>query len=258
MARELYWKSAHGLYSGEDAMKEQNKFNAMDQKGFSLIELLVVMGVVLILTTVSLFYLTAQRKLYNTDEQALKIIDLIQEARQRALTQRETLRVEIDLTSNTGRLINENNTGNATDDKVLRQVTFYPVGNVRSDIRPTNVSTAPPETLPVPTAQFVGSQHPLSAGHNVATFRFLLDGTVVNAGTNATGSGATVTGATLYIWKPKASNNNESEMTKAITILGATGSVRMWDFAKAADGSWYWKDSRRAGYGSSGSGSPVR
>lgn len=240
-------------------MKQQDNFNAMDQKGFSLVELLVVMGVVLILTTVSLFYLTAQRKLYNTDEQSLKIIDLIQEARQRSLTQRETLRVEIDLTSNTGRLINENDSSVATDDKVIRQVTFYPVSNVRADVRPTNVTTAPPEALPVPTAQFAGSLHPLSAGHNVATFRFLLDGTVVGPGTNATGSGATVTGATLYIWKPKATNNNESEMTKAITILGATASVRMWDYAKAPDGSWFWKDSRRAGYGSgSGSGSPVR
>lgn len=240
-------------------MKDHNNAKAMNQKGFSLIELLVVMAIVLVLTTVSLFYLTAQRKLYNTDEQALKIIDLIQDARQRSLTQREILRVELDLTSNMGRLVNENDPTKTTDDVILRQISFYPVSNVRLDARPTNVTTAPPETLPAPLAVYGGSLHPLSAGHNVATFRFMKNGTVVDAGTNALGNGAVVTGATLYIWKPKASNNNESEMTKAITILGATGSVRMWDWARAGDGSLYWKDSRRAGYGSgSGSGSPVR
>jgi len=231
-------------------MKEQNKLTIKDQKGFSMIELMVVLVLILIVSTISLFYLTGHRKLYNTDEEALQVIDLIQEARQRALTQREILRVEIDLTSNTGRLINENDPLISTDDRAIRQVTFYPTAGVRLDMRPNNVTTAPPETLPAPTAQFTGSMHPLSAGHNVATFRFLSDGTVRNAGNNALGSGSVPTGSTLYIWKPKATNNNESDLTKAITILGATGSVRMWDFTKAADGSLYWKDSRRSGYGS--------
>lgn len=230
-------------------MKDQNSLKAGDQQGFSLIELLVMMILILIVSTVAIFYLTGHRKLYNTDEQALQVIDLIQEARQRALTQREILRVEINLTTNTGRLINENDPLVATDDRLIRQVSFKSVGNVRLDIRPTNVTTAPPETLPAPTAVFTGSLHPLSAGNNVATFRFLADGTVRNAGTNAVGANSVPTGSTLYIWKPKAGSPNESDLTKAITILGATGSVRMWDFAKAPDGSMYWKDSRRSGYG---------
>jgi prepilin-type N-terminal cleavage/methylation domain-containing protein len=231
-------------------MKDQNNLTARVQKGFSLIELLIVMALILIVTTVSLFYLVGQRKLYNTDQEALQVIDLIQEARQRALTQREILRVEVDLTSNSGRLINENDPSTTSDDRVMRQVTFYPTANVRLDMRPNNVTTAPPEILPAPTAVFAGSLHPLSAGHNVAVFRFLADGTVRNAGTNALGAGSVPTGSTLYIWKPKPSNNNEADLTKAITILGATGSVRMWDLATAPDGSTFWKDSRRSGYGS--------
>jgi type II secretory pathway pseudopilin PulG len=217
-----------------------------------LIELLAVVVVILILTTVSLIYLSGTRKLYNTDEEALQVIDLIQEARQRALTQRETLRVEIDLTSNVGRLINEDNTvipPVATDDKLLRQIKFFPSANVRLDMRPNNVTTAPPESMPAPTALFVGSLHPLSAGHNVATFRFMPDGSVRDAGSNAIGANSVPTGSTLYIWKPKAGSPNESDLTKAITIIGSTGSVRMWDLAIAPDGSTYWKDSRRSGYG---------
>jgi prepilin-type N-terminal cleavage/methylation domain-containing protein len=232
-------------------MKEQ-KNTHIGEQGFSLIELLAVVVVILILTTVSLIYLSGTRKLYNTDEEALQVIDLIQDARQRALTQRETLRVEIDLTSNIGRLINEDNTVNppvATDDKLLRQIKFFPSANVRLDMRPNNVTTAPPEAIPAPTAVFVGSMHPISAGHNVATFRFMPDGSVRDAGTNAIGANSVPTGSTLYIWKPRAGNANESDLTKAITIIGSTGSVRMWDLAIAPDGSTYWKDSRRSGYG---------
>ena len=228
----------------------QNSLKTGDQQGFSLIELLVMMVLILIVSTIAIFYLTGHRKLYNTDEEALQVIDLIQEARQRALTQREILRVEIDLTTNSGRLINENDPLTASDDRMVRQVTFFPSANVRMDMRPNNITIAPPEILPAPTAVFTGSLHPLSAGHNVATFRFLADGTVRNAGTNALGANSVPTGTTLYIWKPKAGYPNESDLTKAITILGATGSVRMWDVAKAADGSLYWKDSRRSGYGS--------
>jgi prepilin-type N-terminal cleavage/methylation domain-containing protein len=230
-------------------MKE-NKAQTNAQHGFSLIELLVTMSVIVILTGISIFFLTGQKKLYNTDEEALKIIDLIQDARQRSLTQREILRVEIDLTSNMGRLINENDPTITTDDVILRQVPLYPTSNVRLDTRPTNVTTAPPEDQPAPTAVFTGSLHPLSAGHNVATFRFKRDGTVVNAGSNAIGANAVATGATLYIWKPITGNVNQSDMTKAITILGASGAVRMWDLAKNPDGTTYWKDSRRAGYSS--------
>jgi prepilin-type N-terminal cleavage/methylation domain-containing protein len=235
-------------------MKTQ-KNTRVSEQGFSLLELLAVVVVILILTAVSLIYLSGTRKLYNTDEQALQLIDLIQEGRQRALTQRETLRVEVDLTSNTARLINEKNnddgstTAVATDDILLRQVKLFATANVRLDMRPNNVSTAPPENIPAPTAVFAGSLHPLSAGHNVATFRFMPDGSVRNAGTNPVGLNSVPTGSTLYVWKPKASNNNEADLTKAITIIGSTGSVRMWDFALAPDGTSYWKDSRRSGYG---------
>jgi prepilin-type N-terminal cleavage/methylation domain-containing protein len=231
-------------------MKDQNKLALVNQKGFTLIELLVVVVVIMILTTVSLFYLSAHKKLYNTDEQALKIIDLVQEARQRSLTQREVMRVEIDLTANTGKLIDESDPTITTDDKIIRQVAFYSTSNVRLDMRPNNVTAAPPEPLPAPTTTFVGSLHPLSAGHNVATFRFLSNGTVVNAGTNALGVGSVPTGSTLYIWKPRPANNNESDLVKAITIIGSTGSVRMWDLATNTDGSTFWRDSRRAGYSS--------
>ena len=69
---------------------------------------MVVMGIIVIMSTIVLFYTTAQKKLYKADEQALLLADMLQEARQRALTQRGTMRVEINLTNNTVKLYDEN------------------------------------------------------------------------------------------------------------------------------------------------------
>lgn len=240
-------------------MKDLKRNKAKNHDGFSLPELLLMAMIIVILTTVSLFFLTAQEKLYNVDEQSLLIVDIFQEARQRSLTQREVMRVELDLEENIARLIDENETGDATDDDLVREVALLRNNLVRIDRNPTNVGTVPPEPLPIPLAQYRGSLHPLSAGHNVATFRFMLNGTIEDAGTNAAGSGSVTKGATIFIWKPKDANENQSDLTRSITILGATGSVRMWSYVEESNGQSYWKDSRRASYGGgTGSGSPIR
>ena len=225
-------------------------------RGFSMIELLIVLTVMTILLCISLFYLSGHERLYRPDEQALKIIDIFQEARQRSLTQRETMRVEIDLTSNMVRLIDENLPTSASDDRPIRSLVLMPSAEVKLDARPPDISTNPTETMPVPIAQFKSSIYPPSLSHNVCTFRFLRNGTVVNEGTDATGSNATTTGTTLFIWSPKQNNPSESEIARAITIIGATGSVRFWEYNRALTETNKWKDSRRMSiYGGQGSGS---
>ena len=229
-------------------------------RGFSMVELLVVLAMIFILSTVSLFYLSGHQRLYRPDEEALKIIDLLQEGRQRSLTQRETMRVEIDLTDNIVRLIDENdsniNTNTATDDRVIKSSVLLPQTDVKLSSRPPDITTDPPETLPVPIAQFKPSIYPPSNTHNVCTFRFKRDGTVVNEGTDAVGSNATITGLTLFIWSPKVNNPGASEISRAITVIGATGSVRFWEYNRNITDPNKWKDSRRSGiYGGQSGGS---
>ncbi|MBL8182274.1 MAG: prepilin-type N-terminal cleavage/methylation domain-containing protein, partial [Blastocatellia bacterium] len=50
--------------------------------GFSLPELLAVLAVMAIIVTISIPYMLSYRKLYRSDDQALKIMDLMQEASQ--------------------------------------------------------------------------------------------------------------------------------------------------------------------------------
>lgn len=221
--------------------------------GLSLVELLVVMSLILIMTGVSLFSLRGHQKLYKPDEQALKIVDILQEARQRSLTQRRTMRVEIDSTARIVRLINENSATTAADDTELRRITLLPSSDARIDVAPTNVTlntdttNNPPETLLVPTATYKQSIYTGSVDNQICVLRFKSNGNISNGGTNSIGTGDVPTGVTLYVWAPKTAGSNQSSISRAITILGASGAIRMWEYDESLTGTNKWKDSRRSG-----------
>lgn len=183
---------------------------------------------------------------------------MLQEARQRSLTQRKPMRVEINLTDGIVRLINERETNTVDDDQVLREAALLPANEVAIRVRPPDITTNPTEALPVPIAQFRQSIYPSSVLDDVATIRFMPNGTVVNEGTSPTGSNAPITGLTLFVWSAKKGNVNESEIARAITVVGATGSIRLWEYDWEARDANKWKDSRRTGtYGGQTTNSNV-
>lgn len=216
------------------------------QAGFSIAELIVVLGLSLVMTTVSLYYLYSHQKLYKPDEQAALFIDMLQEARQRALTQKATMRVELDVTDSVARLIDEGDATISTDDKIIRSFNLKSFEEVKIETRPNNVTVNPTESSPVPIITFVNSSiHPISLNHKVATLRFKKDGTVTDAGTTALGGGSNVTGATVFVWQPEKTNANNSTITRAITIIGTTGAIRLWNHYPNLAANVSWKDSRR-------------
>lgn len=208
---------------------------------------MVVLAIIAIFVSISLFFYEGHRNLYRPDEIALQVTDLFQEARQRALTQRETMRVEIDLTRKVANLIDENAANTADDDVVLRTVTLPDPSSVTVGTRPANIGYNPPEPQPVPNAVFTSSVYTPSFGNMVCALRFQRDGTVVNAGNNAIGTGAASSGATLHIWSPKEGDTSNSEVGRAITVIGSTGTIRMWEFDPDSEEPNKWKNSRRTG-----------
>lgn len=222
-------------------------YSVSGEKGFSIIELLVVLTIATVMASFSIFYLAGHQRLYKPDEQSLKLVDLLQEARQRSLTQRETMRIEIDINDGVARLIDENTTSVASDDVKIREVALYPTELVKINSKPPDINTLPNESMSAPEAQFIASVYPNSITHSVCTFRFLRNGTVVNAGTNAIGDNASLTGSTVFIWSPTKENAEVSEIARAITIVGATGSIRLWEYNRSSSETNKWKDSRRIG-----------
>lgn len=212
-----------------------------------MIELLVVIVVIAIMGSVALFYANAHKKLYQPDEQALQLADMLQEARQRALTQRRTMRVEINMATNVARLYDENlDATTSNDDIMLKGLVLFSPTNVRVNARPGEIGYNPPELMTVPNAVFTSSVYTPSVGQTVCTIRFLSNGQAVNAGTNAVGSGAVPTGVTLHIWSPNATTPANSDIARSITVLGATGVIRLWEFNRQSTASNKWQDSRRS------------
>lgn len=216
------------------------------QSGFSTAELLVVVMITSIMTSVSLYYLYYHEKLYKPDEQAAYIIDILQEARQRALTQKTTMRVELDLTDNVARLINEETTAISTDDTILRTVKLKVAKEVTISQKPSNITPNPVEPSPVPIVEFKNNTiYPPSLSHRVATIRFRKDGTVTDAGTNDLGGSANITGVTIYVWQPDDVLPEKSSIARAITIIGSSGAIRLWNYYPNNPTNAQWKDTRR-------------
>lgn len=200
------------------------------EAGISLIEVIIVLLVIAILS-VYVYGLLRGSRLTNAETQALALADILQEARQRALTQRRTMRVEINATKQEIRLIHENQPGNASDDAIIKSSAFNRNG-VFIGAPPSNMSNSPTELSPVPAPTFAVSVHPLSIGDQTAVFRFLPNGTVVNTGTNAAGANAVVTGATVFVWSKfdadTSTNPTVANVLRAVTVQGSSGATRMW------------------------------
>lgn len=239
-------------------MKKVQSKGLGSESGFSVIEILVVVGIIGIMSSIAIFYATSHKKAYQPDDQALMLADMLQEARQRALTQRRTMRVEINLATNTAKLYDENaNATTSSDDVVVKAMNLFAPANVKVDTRPSQIAYNPAELAPVPNALFKPSVYTPSISQSVCTIRFLANGSAVDAGTNATGAGAVPTGVTLHIWAPKKTDTTQSDIARSITVLGATGVIRLWEFDPSSAAANKWKDSRRSSsYGTSGNSVP--
>lgn len=207
------------------------------QRGFSLVELLIVVLVMMIMLAIGFSFISNYRQLYKPNEQVTQIADILREARQRALTQRRTMRVEINLINRSVRLIDENtNSTTWQDDFEIRKFFLPPEEEVKVAVLIPDISVAPGEvTTTIPLNGCPLSVYPSSSNQNVCTFRFMSNGSVTDQGTDAIGSNASILSATLYVWSPKKTNPNQSEQAYAITVVGGSGFVRMWKYNRSSN-----------------------
>lgn len=194
--------------------------------GFSLIELVIVMVIVAVLSAISIPYIYNYSRLYKSEDQALKVMDMMREAGQLALTKRRVFRLEIDLTANEILIIDEG--VGAAPDTEIKSIPLEPVAQVRMDAIPTGVvKPNPPDYADAVFA-------PDSIGHRsggidiignrVWAARFQSDGSVFAANN-------VPINANLYFWSPRTPGNaaaRDNKEVRAVTIFGGSGAVRYW------------------------------
>jgi prepilin-type N-terminal cleavage/methylation domain-containing protein len=208
-----------------------------NQPGFSVIELILVISIIGIVTAIALFSLSTPR-IYSADNQARMLVDAFDEARQKALNQRNTFRVEINRTKNQVNLIDENTAGTVADDVIVK--TRILSSQVVIGTMPGNVTAGPTGTSPIPAPAYASSTYPLSIGDQKITLRFRRNGEVVDAGTDNTGTGSLVSGATVYVYTSPAPNASP-DVIRAVTVLGTTGDTSIYKckFTANVCGNWF-------------------
>lgn len=206
-------------------MNDKRLESTIAEPGFSIIELLVVLGVVALLSAISLPYIVNYKKVYKSEDQSLKVMDLMREASQLALTRRRTMRLEIDLTDNAVLIIDENN---SDPDTLLKSVPLEMAGDIRIDVIPAGVTRPNPPNYANATFGVDSTGHMSGTttvtGHTVFAARFRSDGSVVNA-TNVP------INRTIYVWPPITPGSTTARdllEVRAITMARTSGAVRYW------------------------------
>lgn len=196
-----------------------------NQKGFSIVEMLIVLAVVVVLSAMAVMTLSNPKK-YVADDQAKNLIDILDEARQKSLNQRKTFRVEVNKTKKEVRLIDEGtDTTTASDDTILKRYQISEQVVIGS--APSNVTGAPTATSPIPVQTYSSSTYPLSSGDQKITLRFTRTGRVVDAGTDNIGTGSIMSGATIYVHSITPSATTP-DVIRAVTVLGTTGDTSLF------------------------------
>lgn len=195
------------------------------ESGFSVVEILVVLGVIALLSAISLPYLVSFKKVYKSEDQSLKIMDVMRETAQLALTRRRTMRFEIDLTDNAMLIIDENG---SNPDTLLKLVPLEQTKDIRMDVIPAAVTKPNPPNYtnvayaPDSIGHLQGSA--TITGHSVFAARFRSDGSVVNAAD-------VPLNRNIYIWPPITPGSGTARSTlevRAITLFGGSGAIRYW------------------------------
>ena len=185
------------------------------EAGFSLIELLIVIAMVVILTTVSVFALRSSKRSYAPDDEANQIVSFFREAHQRALSQRQTQRVTIDRNQLVVRLMDEGLLPGGDEVEIIR-------GKLNGTVAMTQ-PTVGGTLLPLPPAPYNYNTAVFTDG--VCQFRFRADGSVVDPAGNSVSA--------TFFFTPLDMNDQSGTLVRSVTLFGPSGSTRAWKYDAA-------------------------
>lgn len=183
-----------------------------DAAGFSAIELLIVVAIVIILTAAAVFTLAPQRRAYRTEDAASQVTNFLRDAYQRALSQRQTMSVQIDRANMLIKIIDENRL-TIGDEIEVRRAKLNDEISLNQPAAGAGLVNPPPSPYNYPVAGY---------SNNLWEARFRSDGSVVDAAGNPLS-------ATLFFSLANM-NSSDSNLIRAVTLFGPSGSVRVWRY----------------------------
>ncbi len=195
-------------------------------RGFSVVELLMVMAIIAIMIAMALPTIFQARRVYAVDDASTQVIDILQFAQQRALAERQIMRVDIvagtDSTQGTIQVTDQETlTAGAGDDVVIRSELLPPNQEVTMN---TNVAL-----FPLPPRPFNFNHWTWPSGR--LRVYFMPDGIVTSDPAAPT---LLPQSFTLTMYVPISPGNPDLELTSGITLFGPTGSVRAWGYDPAS------------------------
>lgn len=211
----------------KDAMRSTRSGGAGErmnvrQRGFSVVEVLAVVAIIAIMIAIALPTIFSGRRIYAVDDASNQIVDIMQFAQQRALAERQTMRVELvpgtDSTRGTIQVVDQETLAGGVGDDVV----------IRSELLPENKDVTinvVDGLLPTPPSPFNFQHWPWTSGDLIIRFR--PDGTVTNAANDPQS-------LTLTMYVPISSGVPDLTLTRAITLFGPTGTARSWSYNEAA------------------------
>lgn len=190
------------------------KRQAAREEGFTLLEIMMVVAIMGILTTMAVVQLQTTRNMLKGDSAMRLVKAQMITARETAITQRRFIRIVFDTTANTITLVREDTTTTTTS---LGTVMFEGGAKIQLTAGTGDTPVAYGNTSATSFTSSSGTFNSLTGQTTVA--KFAPDGTLVDWNGN-------LTNGTVFTAIP-----NMGPSARAVTILGATGSVTAyrWD-----------------------------
>lgn len=184
------------------------------QKGFSVLELLIVLIILSILAVLALPQVIASRRVFRFSGMQRQFVSSLTEARQAAMTQRTPITFRYDNVDK--KTIIYGGSFGALGDAKNRVVYMANSGLVNNDIvygRPIGASTAS-----------LGDNSNMTAlTSNAVDIIFQPDGSVIDAANNPINNG-------LFFYHKKYANDTAF----AVSILGAGGRIKIWRYSQGS------------------------